>query len=48
VELTLVDKLQLGDDVEPNLGELILQHLEEHGKKMVDSPRAEVNIILLG
>jgi hypothetical protein len=35
---TLVNKLELGDDVQANLGEFILQHLQEHGEQVVDSP----------
>lgn len=33
---TLVDELQFGDDVQSNFGELILEHLKEHGEEMVD------------
>ena len=33
---TLVDKLQLGDDVESDLREFVLEHLQEHGEKVVD------------
>lgn len=36
--LTLVDQLKLRDDVQANLRELILEHLEEHGEQMVDRP----------
>lgn len=32
----LVDKFELGDDVEADVGEFVLEHLEEHGKKVVD------------
>lgn len=37
--LTLVDKLKLRNDVKADLRELILEHLKEHGQKMIDSPR---------
>ena len=33
----LVDKFELGDDVEADVGEFVFEHLEEHGKKVVDS-----------
>jgi hypothetical protein len=39
VERTFVDLLQLGDDVQTNVGEVILEHLKEHGKKVGNSPR---------
>lgn len=42
--LTLVDKLKLGDDVEPNLRKLVLKHLKKHGKKVVNGPLAHVSI----
>lgn len=35
--LTIVDQLQLGDNVKTNFREFILEHLDEHGKKMADS-----------
>lgn len=31
---TIVDKLELGDDVEPNIWELVFEHLQEHGEEM--------------
>jgi hypothetical protein len=34
IKHTIVDKLQFGDDVEPNVGEFVLQHLQEHRKEM--------------
>jgi hypothetical protein len=40
----LVHELKLGDDVEPNLRELVLKHLEEHGEKVVDSSEREIRI----
>lgn len=36
--LTLIYKLQLGNDVKPDFGKFVLEHLEEHGQQMVDSP----------
>lgn len=27
---TVIDRLELGDDVQPDVRELILEHLEEH------------------
>lgn len=35
---TLINLLQLGDDVESNLGELILEHEKEHGEQVINSP----------
>lgn len=34
MELTLVDRLQLGDDVQPDIGELVLQQLQEEGQQV--------------
>lgn len=36
---TLVDKLEFRDDVKANFGELVLEHLQEHGEQVIDSPR---------
>ena len=33
---TVVHRLELRDDVQPDIRELILEHLKEHGKKMRD------------
>ena len=41
---TLVDQLQLGDDVQSNLGKLVLEHLEEHGEEVVDGPASRLVI----
>jgi hypothetical protein len=35
----VVDRLELGDNVQADIGELILEHLQEHWKKMCDGPR---------
>lgn len=40
----MVDELQLRDDVEPDLGELILEHLKEHGEQVVDSSVIDVSM----
>jgi hypothetical protein len=34
MEHTIVDRLELRDDVQSDVGELILEHLQEHGKEM--------------
>lgn len=48
---TLINLLQLGDDVESNLWELVLEHEKEHGQQVIDSPLilqlAEIHIALL-
>jgi hypothetical protein len=31
---TIVDRLELGDDVQANVRELVLEHLQEHGQEM--------------
>ena len=36
--LTLIYKLQLGNDVKPDFGKFVLEHLEEHGQQVVDGP----------
>lgn len=33
---TSVDHLELGDDVEPHVGELVLEELEEEGEEVLD------------
>lgn len=33
----IVDLFQLRDDVEADIGEVVLEHLEEHGEKMFGS-----------
>ncbi len=33
-DFTLIDQLQLGDDVQPHVGEIVLEHLQKHGQKM--------------
>lgn len=40
---TLVDLLELGNDVQANVGEVILKHLEEHGKQMGNGPISETD-----
>ena len=37
-QLTIVDKLKFRDDVETDLGEVVLEHLQEHGKEVFGSP----------
>lgn len=37
--LTFVNQLQLGDDVQTNIREFILEHLQEHRKEMGSSPK---------
>lgn len=34
---TLVHQFKLRDNVEPNLGKLVLEHLQKHGEQVVDS-----------
>jgi hypothetical protein len=34
IRRTVVNRLKFRDDVEADVGELVLQHLEEHGKEM--------------
>lgn len=36
---TIVDKLKLRNDVQTDVGELILEHLQKHGQKVLSSPR---------
>jgi hypothetical protein len=31
---TIVDRLKLGDDVQADVRELVLEHLQEHGQEM--------------
>lgn len=38
VALTLVHELKLRDDVQPDLGELVLKHLQEHGEEVINGP----------
>jgi hypothetical protein len=38
VKLTIVDKLKLGDDVQTDVRELILEHLQEHGQQVCNGP----------
>ena len=40
--LTFVDLLELRNDVQSDVGEFILKHLEEHGKQVGDSPGRSV------
>jgi hypothetical protein len=35
---TIVDELELRDDVQSDVGELIFKHLQEHGKEMLNGP----------
>lgn len=44
--LTLVHKLQFGDNVEAHFGELVLEHLEEHGQEMIDRPFTKILALL--
>lgn len=37
-KLTIVDQLQLRNDVQTDIRELILEHLEEHREKVSDGP----------
>ena len=34
----MVDLLQLGDNMQSDFGIFILEHLEKHGKQVIDSP----------
>lgn len=36
--LTLIDKLQLRNDMQADIGVFVFEHLKEHWKKMSDSP----------
>lgn len=36
--ITLVNELELRDNVQPDLGEFVLKHLEEHGQQVINSP----------
>lgn len=38
IGLTLVDQFQLGDDVQTNIGKLVFEHLEKHGKEVGNGP----------
>lgn len=38
MQCTLIDELQFRNDVKSDLGEFILEHLEEHGKKVINGP----------
>ena len=40
--LTLIDVLQLGNDVQTDVGVFVLEHLEEHRKEMSNSPAQSV------
>jgi hypothetical protein len=34
IKRTVIDRLQLGDDVQADVRELVLEHLQEHGEEM--------------
>jgi hypothetical protein len=40
---TLINLLELRDDVQTNIGKVVLEHLKEHGKQMGNSPVHEMN-----
>ena len=40
--LTIVYKLQLGNNVQTDVGEFVFEHLKEHRKKMGNSPEQMV------
>lgn len=39
--LTFVDLLELGDDVQTNIGEVVLEHLKEHRKQVGNCPKQD-------
>lgn len=43
--LTLVDMLQLGNNVQTDIGVIVFEHLKEHRKKMGNGPAQMVRIM---
>lgn len=35
---TVVDKLELRDDIQADVGEIVFEHRKEHGEEMLDGP----------
>jgi hypothetical protein len=40
---TLINLLELRDDVQTNIGEVVLEHLKKHGKQVGNGPIHETN-----
>jgi len=47
VEYTFVNMFQLGNDVQTNIREVVLEHLKEHRKKVGNSPSQALATVVL-